>query len=120
MVYKNLRPSGESEVIFDFGELMKVERNNDNMQPFDKRPDEVLSGMTERLQWVRHTIMASSSKWYEDIWSKKTEESQFKAWTKIGRETHSWCTIKQENRRNRRQQSKSDRGVHTVDTERHV
>ena len=33
----------------DFGELMKVELNNDKMQPFDDRWDEVLSGMTERL-----------------------------------------------------------------------
>ena len=49
IIYKNFRTSGENEAILDFGELLKVELNNDNMQPFDNRWDEVLPGMTGRL-----------------------------------------------------------------------
>ena len=35
VIYKNFRINGESEAILDFGDLMKVELTNDNLQSLD-------------------------------------------------------------------------------------
>ena len=47
-IYKNFRISGESEAVWDLGEVLKGELKNDNVLAFDTKWDEVISSMHEK------------------------------------------------------------------------
>ena len=48
LIHKNFKFSGESEVILDLCDLLKVELKNDNVQAFDTKWDEVKSSMSKK------------------------------------------------------------------------
>ena len=47
MIYDNFKISGKGEALLGFNDLLRVQLNNDNMEGFDTRWDEVLLSMTD-------------------------------------------------------------------------